>query len=461
MTTTRRAAIYARQSLDRSGEGLAVRRQLEDCRSLVKRNGWRTVGVFTDNDVSASNGRERPEYRRMLEAVRAGQVDTIVAWAPDRLARRPRDLEDILDLAEQQGLSIATVSGDVDLSTAYGRAIARIFGAIARQETEQKGARQRRANLQRAQDGRARWTRRPFAYDVAQDGQVVVVDDEAGELRKAAEAVLAGATLASLVRDLNRRGVRTTADRPFTVTALRRALLNPRVAGHSVHRGHVVGAGGWEAILDEDTQNRLTARLRDPERRTQTSTNRRYLLSGLVRCGRCGDPMFASPMGRPGAYWMTYRCRRAHLGRRLDLVDGVVTAVVLERLSRPDAASLLARDDHTDSENLLERSVEIRRQLDELASLLTEGVLTAAGVRKASQRLRAELDEVDRARASVSNADAVVELVTAEDVGRVWANLSLDDRRSVVETLLTATVVPAGKGVRFSPEQVQFEWRRA
>ncbi len=455
---TRRAAIYTRQSLDRSGEGLAVRRQLEDCRELVKRNGWRTVAVFSDNDVSATSGRDRPEYRKMIDAVKAGRVDTIVSWAPDRLARRPRDLEDILDLAEQQGVSLATVSGDVDLSTPYGRAIARIFGAIAKQETEQKGARQRRANQQRAQDGRTAWTRRPFGFDRDDEARVVVVESEAAELRKAADSVLTGSTLASIVRDLTARRVTTSVGKPFTVTALRRLLLNPRMAGHAVHRGQVVGTGDWPAIIDADTQDRLGALLRDPARRTQTSTNRRYLLSGLVRCGRCGGPMFASPMGPKGAYWMVYKCRTAHLTRRLDLVDEVVEAVVVERLSRPDAAALLASDGD-DGDRLREQSVKLRAQLDDLAGLLAEGVLTATGVRKASEKLRADLEEVERQRASLSSSDALAELVSAADVARCWAGLGLEARRAVVNVLLTATVLPAGKGVRFSPDQVRIEWR--
>lgn len=455
---TRRAAIYTRQSLDRSGEGLAVRRQLEDCRALVKRNGWRTVGVFSDNDVSATSGKERPEYRKMLDAVKAGRVDTIVSYAPDRLARRPRDLEDILDLSEKQGITLATVSGDVDLSTPYGKAIARIFGAIARQEAEQKGARQRRANQQRAQDGRTGWTRRPFGFERVEDGTVSVVEAEAAELRKAADAVLAGATLASLVRDLNTRGVATSTGKPFTVTALRRALLNPRVAGHAVHRGQVVGVGEWPGILEPDQQERLGAHLRDPARRTQTSTNRRYLLSGLVRCGRCDGPMFASPMGHKGAYWMVYKCRTAHLARRLDLVDDVVEAVVVERLSRPDASALLASDGK-DADDLRERAVKLRGQLDDLAGLLAEGVLTAAGVRKASEKLRAELEDVERERASLVNSDVLADLVSARDVQTCWDGLDLLPRRAVIELLLTATVLPAGKGARFSSEQVRIKWR--
>lgn len=453
----RRAAIYARQSLDRTGQGLAVARQIEDCTALIERQGWKHVATFTDNDVSASNGRVRPEYRRLMEAVEAGRIDTIVSWAPDRLARRPRDLEDLLDLVEGRGVSLTTVSGDVDLSTPYGRTIARIFGAIARQETEQKGARQARANLQRAQTGQGNWTRRPFGYDRV-NGEVVAVPREAEALRESAHAILAGRTLASVVRDLNAGGLPTTVGQPFTVTALRRALLNPRLSGQAVHRGVVVGEGAWERILEPDLQNRVSARLSDPARRTQTSTNRRYLLSGLVHCGRCGEPMFASPMGVKGNYYMVYKCRAAHLARRLDLVDNVVEGVVVRRLQQPDAAALLTTNAQGDEE-LRDQSVHLREQLDELASLLTEGVLTATGVRKASEKLRVELDDVERQRATLGSSDALVALVHAEDVEQAWKAGDLTSRRKVIELLLAVTILPAGKGQRFEAKQVRIDWR--
>ena len=35
-----RAAVYLRQSLDRTGEGLAVARQREDCLRLCAERGW-------------------------------------------------------------------------------------------------------------------------------------------------------------------------------------------------------------------------------------------------------------------------------------------------------------------------------------------------------------------------------------------------------------------------------------
>ena len=82
------AAIYVRISRDRAGAGLGVERQEHDCRELAARLGWPVVEVFTDNDLSAYSGRPRPAYRAMIEAVRAGRVQAVLAWHPDRLHRR-------------------------------------------------------------------------------------------------------------------------------------------------------------------------------------------------------------------------------------------------------------------------------------------------------------------------------------------------------------------------------------
>jgi site-specific DNA recombinase len=64
MTTVRAAAIYARISSDRDGQGLEVKRQIADCRKLAKDRGWTVAEVYEDNDQSASSGKRRPAYKR-------------------------------------------------------------------------------------------------------------------------------------------------------------------------------------------------------------------------------------------------------------------------------------------------------------------------------------------------------------------------------------------------------------
>src|SRR4051794_16648550 len=112
------AAIYCRISQDRSGDGLGVARQEDDCRALIDRLGWEIAGLFVDDDRSAYSGKRRPAYEDLLTELKVGMVDAIVAWHPDRLHRSPRELEDFIDLVEATGAAVATVqAGQYDLNT--------------------------------------------------------------------------------------------------------------------------------------------------------------------------------------------------------------------------------------------------------------------------------------------------------------------------------------------------------
>ncbi|HEY2297117.1 MAG TPA: recombinase family protein, partial [Jatrophihabitans sp.] len=86
--------IYARISDDPTGEQAGVRRQLDDCRSLAEARDWTVVDECTDNDISALNGKTRPGYQRVLQAVRAGEVDYVIVWQTSRLVRNRRERAD-------------------------------------------------------------------------------------------------------------------------------------------------------------------------------------------------------------------------------------------------------------------------------------------------------------------------------------------------------------------------------
>src|SRR4051794_24872107 len=75
-----RAGVYARISADREGDRLGVSRQLADCAGLAQRKGWQVADQYVDDDVSAWSGKTRPEYRRLLDDVRAGALDAVIVW---------------------------------------------------------------------------------------------------------------------------------------------------------------------------------------------------------------------------------------------------------------------------------------------------------------------------------------------------------------------------------------------
>ncbi len=155
------AALYVRISQDRAGDELGVKRQREDCEKLAKARGWEVGEVYTDDDRSAFSGKPRPAYEAMMTAIETGTVNAVVAWHPDRLHRSPVELERFIDVINAAGVEVATVqAGEFDLGSAAGRMVARVVGAVARHESEQKSERIRRQREQMALDGRPHGGRR-------------------------------------------------------------------------------------------------------------------------------------------------------------------------------------------------------------------------------------------------------------------------------------------------------------
>ncbi|HXY94101.1 MAG TPA: recombinase family protein, partial [Acidimicrobiia bacterium] len=251
--------IYCRISQDRSGEGLGVSRQEQDCRALVAQRGWETVEVYVDDDRSAYGGKPRPEYERMLGDLESGAIDAVVAWHPDRLHRSPRELEDFIDLIDSTAATVATVqTGEYDLSTPAGRLTARVVGAVARGESEHKSARIRRQREQAAAAGKYHGGRRAYGYE--RDG-VTIVAAEADRIREAMQRVFAGEGLRSIATDWNQRHVPTASGGQWTIVSLHAILTGTRIAGRRRFRGEDVGEAQWPAIITYDEHLRLVGTL--------------------------------------------------------------------------------------------------------------------------------------------------------------------------------------------------------
>ncbi|MBA2560281.1 MAG: recombinase family protein, partial [Propionibacteriales bacterium] len=370
MTT---AAVYARISQD-DGFELGVTRQIEDCTREAERRGWELTETYVDNDKSASNGRARPAYERLLTDIRHRRIDGLVVWDVDRLTRTPRELEDIIDLAVKSGLQLANVGGDIDLATEDGRMMARIKGTVARREVEQSSKRIRRKFDERASAGlphgmTAYGYRRQIVTDDKGrriDAKDVLVETEASVIRNTAERLLTGESLRSVVSALNATGSRSPRGKPWSSTTLRQIMLRDRNAGLRRHRGVVVGKGRWEPILDEGTHTRVVSLLTDPSRRSQKGSTRRHLLSGIARCGLCdsGDMrVLSAAVSKAGKSTPAkYQCRCCfRVARKQSVVDAFVEAVVVARLQRPDALAALATGRPA-------RATELQKLIDELTA---------------------------------------------------------------------------------------------
>ena len=461
-----RAAIYARISEDRSGAGLGVNRQLDDCRRLIGDRGWSVVGEYVDNDTSAWRGKVRPQYDAMLDDLADGRLDAIVVYHQDRLTRTPAEFEEFLAACEKARMRrFTTVVGPGDLGQADGVMVARITAAVAANASDSASRRIRRKNDERAAKGLPHNAgERPYGYEL--DG-VTVRPEEAAVIRDLAARALAGEPLTSLTLWLQAQGIKTsTGLNDWRTPTLRNLLIGPRIAGLRLHRGEVVGRGIWPAIISEDDHRAIVSKLTDPARLTNRSP-RRYALSGILRCKLCGAKMVSnSSHGR-----RRYACKKGPdfggCGKvyiAADSLDRFIADVVLHRLDSPELAAALEgrHDDDTQRRELRELIRSDTAQLDELGQAHANKLITLREWLSVSKTIRARLEANQKRFDRLTRADALASLVgQGEVLAGQWAELNLARQAAIIRELIDHIVIhPAARPAnRIDINRIDPVWR--
>jgi DNA invertase Pin-like site-specific DNA recombinase len=470
------AAIYLRQSKDRRDKddpdwqpGLAIDRQRKECLKLIKRKGWPEECVeYPDNDTSASAGKAREHYERMLADIEAGKTTKVAVYNLDRLHRKPVELEHFIDLADRHGVELATASGDVDLSQGEGRLFARLMGAVARHEMEAKSRRQKLAALQVAEKGEPHISPRAFGYEA--DG-VTRREAEGAALKRAYAALLAGDSLVKITNDLRAEGFLTPSGKEVHRSFTRAVLLNARNAGIRTYTTKIngrnvtkeVGQAKWPEVVDLETFRAAEAILKNPERRKNHGTARRWLGGSLFRCGVCGSDMRVNYRVERNGPVRVYKCRKsAHLSRVADFCDQVVTEALIERLSRDDARDLLVDDTAPDLADLRQRLSAVNLRLEQIAAEWGGGGMDHKEWKAARVKAKAQQADLEAQMAHTDRAPVLADLVSAKDVRGKWNAIGLDRQRAAIDLLCTVTLLRRGPGrYETPPESVEIAWERS
>lgn len=459
LSPTEVTALYLR--ISDADDELGVARQRKDMESQAAAFGLSVV-EFCDNDFSASRyaRRKRPRYLEMLRLIEEGRIRHVVFWDLSRLTRQPKELEQLIDLADAGVVEVHSMTGRIDLRDPDGRAMARVVCAMNAKASDDTSKRIKRQQQQAREMGRYHGGGRPFGFE-AQGARVW--EPEAQLVAEAARRVLAGDGLSTVARDWNRRGLPT----PTALGECLRALFGyeagaiplwrPRTIKEALLRDLTVAAG----IITADGQQRLRAILTDPSRRMSWSNSRTYLLSAIVRCGVCGAKMRAQKRanGKPAYTCDAMGCRRvSSLGGPL---DQYVTEAVIEFLSGPALAEALKRDAEEDDRTgeLVAELEALDGRLGALEAEYVDGEVDLATWKRMSAAFKARVAETRRALAQQSRNRVVAEIPTA--VADWWPMASLDQRRAVITAVTESiTLAPGRRGIKaFEPARVAITWR--
>jgi site-specific DNA recombinase len=425
-----RAAIYCRIPLARRDDP-AVDLQEQRCRQFA---GYLGVDVesrhtFVDDlRLAWQRDRPRPGWDGMLAAATARAFDHLLLYRPQALLDQPQDFTDLLQVAEQHGIVLHAHPDSLDPRDDDAWAAWREQAARTSRSREQTSLAARASHERAAADGRAHGGgRRPYGYQSGMTGLVVA---EAAIVAEIYARYLAGESMRAIAWDLNARGVPTALEGRWTPSRVARILDAPRYAGIRPFRGTVARdefghyrLGAWPACVSiaawERTQ--IMRRERAAQDTEARRPNRRYVLSGLVECARCGFHMVGSMIRD----YPTYACASNNQPLAESGCSRHIGAQPLEAFVEERAITILQ-----DWNTPLPLRVPIA--ISRLTGEIREPNPTAQATRATTQR-----------SVAIRPATALDGVVTGPGARFAWAGMSFERKVAVMRFLFAAIRISA------------------
>lgn len=499
-STTLPVVSYARISADTRRDEHGVQDQHALNRATAERCGWTVVHEFTDNDKSAAKADViRDEFEDMLRVLRSGKladgtpVRGALVVADDRLARRPGDYERFVEaITFQDGRVYADARGPKDLYSEDVESMG-LFGAvISKMEVRKMQRRMRTSHRARAVQGKPPGGTRPFGW---RGDRLTLDPEEAPLLGRAAEDVIAGRSLNSIVNEWRRLGVVTTLGNAWTATSLKVTLANPRLCGWRAINKELVRdtdgnpvVGQWEPILTPGQWLAVKAifdarkgRMFYPdgtigEVLAAEHHQPHHLLTGILRCGRpgpdgslCNAPLRVT--GHRQVKSFLYCCPAKAAGgcggvaRRGDLIDQYVSEAVLAKLE--ERVLIGPEVDPWPGEEDLARQ---RQKLAKLRARWEDDQVSDDLFFSSARRLEERIKQLRNGQAKHALAAQRVTQASATDISALrerWykpeedGGLPISQKRAYVREALHAVILhPAGRGKKpFNPDLLELIWR--
>jgi site-specific DNA recombinase len=344
----KRCAIYTRKSseegLDMSFNSLDAQRAACEAYVLSQlHEGWTTIPIMYDDGGFSGGNMERPGLKRLLAAISAGQVDTVVVYKVDRLTRSLADFAKIVETFDSKGITFVSVTQQFNTTSSMGRLTLNVLLSFAQFEREVTGERIRDKVAASKKKGIWMGGKVPLGYDLGHR-ELIVNPEEAVQVREIFRQYLRLGSVLTLAEHLRVSGIRskqwtsrkgaTSGGAVFSRGSLYYLLASPIYIGKIIHK-EKVHDGLHEAIIDQKTWDatRVMMKSHEPNRNGPPSSDSQRFLRGLLYLpdGRRLGPTHATKGSRRYSYYFAAKDVASHADAvrlpALELERRVVEAV--------------------------------------------------------------------------------------------------------------------------------------
>lgn len=483
MSSKVRCATYARVSTEEQSTNYSLSAQRREVASYAEKQGFDIIEQCCDDGYSGGD-LERPGLARIRELVAHRLVDVVLVYDPDRLSRTLVHQLLLTEEIEQSGVQLrfTTVPSVADDT---GKLMLQIRGAVAEFEKAKIRDRTMRGRKEKARQGKIVGGRVTFGYDL-RDGTYLINEEQAKLVKDIFQwFVFEGLSIRAVVGRLHDMAAKPYRAQRWAKSSVARILKNSTYVGRAYYNRRSRGKGQnipihrknkktllkwkpeseWIAVsvppivseaLFDGAQQRLVTNV---EVKSGRPANSEWLLSGLLRCARCGR-RYASKPSKGTRY---YRCvgldklnPRPCTGQVLanDIEEAVwqqVTTILSDPALLKQKLSF-ATDQDTDCASELERInvelVENRRKESKLLDLLMSDLVSREVVLEKVSDLRKDNARLDHLKKRQEDRMQLAECVLSlEEAARDFAYKvqscisTASDKKRILQAILQSVLI--------------------
>lgn len=495
-------AIYTRQSVDRA-DSISIESQLEFCKYETKGGEF---NYYSDRGFSGKNT-DRPDFQRMMSDIKAGKIKRVIVYKLDRISRSILDFTAMMEEFHKYGVEFVSCTEKFDTSSPMGRAMLTICVTFAQLERETIQMRVADAYASRSKHGFYMGGRVPFGYQLVPytiDGKRTscysVIPEEAEIIKFIFEQYSQPmVSLNDITLKLNQNSLTTKLGNPWEGSMVAAIIKNPvyvradldlyeffKNQGANIVNDPIdfIGTNGCylyntgstkskrlsldgqtlviaphEGIIPADIWMRARQKCLNNKSIARATKAKNSWLIGKVKCGKCGHSLVVR-INNNGAnkYILCSYHVRTHACEGIGCIDGIaledfVLGAMKERLTDFDTLSM-ANEERINPQltELRIKEEHLQKEIDAVMDKIADanGVLMDY-INKRITELDSELTAVRSKIREISVVPVAYDMNCIRDYMSHWDELAFDDKRTVVDILISRIDV--------TKESVEITWK--
>ena len=341
------AGIYIRvSSTEQAEEGYSIGSQTDKLKAYCTAMGYRIFNTYIDPGFTGANT-SRPALQQLIQDVESNKLDVVIVMKLDRLSRSQKDtLHLIEDVFEKNQTSFISVTESFDTGTPMGKAFVGILAVFAQFERERIKERIEDGKMERAKSGKVmNWFKIPIGYDYDSESKTLLINRYEAQIVKRCFELYASGAAASHISDILLEEFPTgtkynTENKRIPVATIRRILENETYLGKVKYKNKTF-EGTYEPIISEElfqkVQQSIKLRLNSASQTRKNPFHSTHLLTGFIKCGKCGCRMHSQTRKRINNSKWYYICyARSRSGKFYTENLPVCSAAIIDGVTLDD-----------------------------------------------------------------------------------------------------------------------------